>query len=158
MPVEPTPGDVLKTENGDATIESIDDGTVALSDGREVHMSFVTQGRQMGRMELVPNGGERDTFIRFGDIPEDERSYDASNDCYEDGVSVYGCEKVDGVFVPTGGQVLGAMLIMHRGANLVTGERVGTGADGEPIIRNVEIETELETPEGVNGFVPAGGN
>jgi hypothetical protein len=57
------------------------------------------------------------------------------------------------VFHPTGPQVLGVLLLMNRPTYLLTGEEVGTGADGEPLLRNVSTLASLSSPNGIDGFV-----
>jgi len=111
--------------------------------------------------DALPVDSDQDVYVRFGDIPDDERSYNSTDECYEDGVSVYAAEiesvpaesDANGMFVPVGSKTLQILMLAHRDTYLVTGDRVGTGVDGEPVLRNVEIEAELKTPEGINGFV-----
>jgi hypothetical protein len=159
-------GDTLKTPSGKTEIESIDGRMVTLGSGKEVGVDGIKQGLHTGQLDLIPAGtGERDTYIRFGDIPEDERSYDSRNDRQEAGVSVYACERdttdedapadIDEAYYLAGTMLQTVFGMLHRPVYLVSGERVGTGADGEPVIRDVEIEGELRTPEGVGGFVEA---
>jgi len=147
-------GDVIKKSGQRRVVDDADSSTVKFADGSQSSRDHIAHGIQLGKVEHIPSGGERDTYIRFGEIPDGEQSYDGSSDEYEDGVSVYGEEFVGGVHVPTEGQVLGALLLLQRDAYLVSGRRVGTGADGEPLIRDVEIEQELTLPADERGFVP----
>lgn len=101
-------------------------------------------------------------YIRFGEIPEDECSteYEGSGDSQRpvkklDGVSVYDCyidnRRHDGpqVVIPpnatarTLDTLWGLLNYSDRPVYLVTGDRVGTGSDGEPLIKNVKIVSTL---------------
>lgn len=100
-------------------------------------------------------------YIRFGDIPEGERS-GSSKGVTEAGVSVYEARPVHGqweVIAPdtyTGKLGLSELMddLFHdyatddprvgRPVYLVTGRVVGHGSDGEPLLRDVEIEDQLE--------------
>jgi len=147
-------GDVIKKSGQRRVVDEADSSTVKFADGTQSGREHIARSIQSGKVEYIPSGGERDTYIRFGEIPDGEQSYDSSAEQYEDGVSVYGEACVDGVHVPTEGQILGALLLLQRDSYLVSGRRVGTGADGEPLIRDVEIEQELTLPEDERGFVP----
>lgn len=152
-------GDTLRTPSGDVTIESNDGRMVKLGDGRAMPPHHIQQGIHCGKLDVIPAGtGDRDLYIRFGDLPEDGQSTDHTTGRKEHGVSVFGADEEDGVYSVTGAKVMQALLLLPRGAYLVSGERVGTGADGEPVIRDVEIECELTTPKDCGGFVPVGDN
>lgn len=107
-----------------------------------------------------------DVYIRFGDIPEGERSTNNIDGSKEEGVSVYAAEldrapedvDADVMYVPVGSKVQQVLLLLSRTTYLVTGDEVGTGVDGEPVLRNVEIATELTSPKGCAGFTPKGAN
>jgi len=113
--------------------------------------------------DALPVDGSTDVYIRFGDIPEGERSYNQTDDCYEDGVSVYAAEiesvppgsDAPAMFVPVGSKTLQILMLAQRDTYLVTGERVGTGVDGEPLLRDVEIVSELERGDEASGWVIA---
>lgn len=102
-----------------------------------------------------------DVYIRFGDIPEGERSYNHTDECYEDGVSVYAAEiesvpaesGAAGMFVPVGSKTLQILMLAQRDTYLVTGDEVGRGVDGEPVLRDVEIVAELERGAEASGWV-----
>lgn len=106
---------------------------------------------------------EGDLYVRFGNIPEGERSYDKRNDREEVGVSVYDCysevtaddapDEYDEAYYLSGTMLQTVFVLLHRPTYLVTGEQVDTGADGEPLLRDVEVLAELTTPSGVGGFV-----
>ena len=96
-------------------------------------------------------------YIRFGDIPKNERSkiYRGEEEIgEEEGVSVY-----DALIDDWGGVTLGLSLpvtrtslytLQHlieydnRPCYLVSGNYIGKGSDGEPLIRNVKIVEEIK--------------
>ena len=146
-------GDTLETPAGTVTIESMQK-FVTLSDGRTMRRQDIVRGLSTGRIDLIPEGtGDRDLYVRFGDIPEGEQSTDHSSGRKESGVSVYAAEEEEDVFYLCGTKLQTVFYLLGRPVYLVSGERIGTGADGEPLIRNVEIESELKTPKGCGGFV-----
>jgi len=146
-------GDTLETPTGTVTIESIN-RFVSLSDGRTMRRQDITQGLASGQLDLIPEGtGDRDVYVRFGDLPDGEQSTDHSSGRKEAGVSVYACEEDDGVYYLGGTELQTVFYLLDRPIYLVSGERVGTGADGEPLIRDCEIEADLTTPKGCGGFV-----
>lgn len=111
--------------------------------------------------DQLPVEPDAEIYIRFGDIPENERSYNTADDCYEDGVSVYASEITSvppesdaaGMFVPVGSKTLQILMLAQRDTYLVKGSHVGTGVDGEPLLRDVEIVAELEHGDEANGWV-----
>jgi hypothetical protein len=111
----------------------------------------------------IPFDTEQELYVRFGDIPEDERSWNSTDECYEDGVSVYDAEVASvpsdsdahAMFVPVGPKTLQILMLAQRDTYLVTGDRVGTGVDGEPVLRNVEIVAELRRGDAASGWVIA---
>lgn len=99
--------------------------------------------------QATTEGGDK-LYIRFGDIPSDERSIDRRNGGTEDGVSVYPCEATaidpdaalstypndpDTEYHPYGNMVQDMSSLTARDTYLVTGDEVGTGADGEPVLQ-----------------------
>jgi len=96
-------------------------------------------------------------YIRFGEIPEGERSgvYHAGELVRkEDGVSVYDA-KIDDrgnvsvcLPLPINANTLGTFrnLVEYENRNcyLVNGEYIGKGSDNEPLIRNVNIIKKIE--------------
>lgn len=92
-------------------------------------------------------------YIRFGGIPKDEKSFSWNEDNTvkgeEPGVSVY-----DALYLDDGWHLVLPLPITEKMLNtlysllnyqkrhvfLVTGDFVGRGSDGEPCIKNVEIE------------------
>ena len=95
-------------------------------------------------------------YIRFGEIPEDERSSIYYRGMYcgkEEGVSVYECIFTHGeyhVIVPCpitmgGLDTLTGFLFYNKDKPVyyVVGEWVGTGHDGEPLLRNVRVIADI---------------
>ena len=97
-------------------------------------------------------------FIRYGKVPEDERSTiwfrGSESKGKEDGVSVYEAhETLDGTYAPVipyppNEDALDDYyhyLRYYTGeVYLVDGDVVGKGSDGEPLIRNVKIIKKLK--------------
>ena len=95
-------------------------------------------------------------YIRFGDIPEGEKSSVWRGDEFlgkENGVSVYPAFKhngniVLGLSLPITKTTLYTLQHLleydNRPCYLVIGDYIGNGADGEPLIRNVEIVEEIK--------------
>lgn len=88
-------------------------------------------------------------FIRFGDIPKNEKSFNYRDGFHENGVSVY-----NALFYPDGKyeilpendiQVFGSISYSGRPAYRVWGDVVGTGSDGEPLLRNVRRKQSVDT-------------
>ena len=94
-------------------------------------------------------------YIRFGEIPEDEKSFIQyrSYDCgYEEGVSVYNCVLINGLphlvmpypYAEGIAHTLWDLLEYNkRNVYLVTGKQVGVGCDNEPLITNVRIIQDI---------------
>lgn len=100
--------------------------------------------------------GAKTAYIRYGGLPRDRRSYNSRENVYEAGVSVYRADVYPAEYTNGAGK---AFLLDHytldldgvdfvstmfitrseRAAYLVTGDEIGTGADGEPILANVRI-------------------
>lgn len=99
-------------------------------------------------------------YIRFGEIPEGERSgvYHAGELVRkEDGVSVYDA-KIDDwgnvsvcLPLPINANTLDTFRNLveyeHRNCYLVSGEYIGKGSDNEPLIRNVKIIEKIKYRE-----------
>lgn len=99
-------------------------------------------------------------FIRFGEIPENERSteYIGSGDGQIpnkilDGVSVYECildkDNIPRIIVPrltktTMDTLYGMMCYNTKNIYLVSGDIVGVGTDGEPLLKNIKIVRKLD--------------
>lgn len=99
-------------------------------------------------------------YIRFGEIPMDERSTEhrGSGDGVEptkklDGVSVYDCFNSNGnpqIVIPTPinehtlDTLWGLLNYSDRPVYLVSGDKVGAGSDGEPLIKNIKIIEKIQ--------------
>ena len=99
-------------------------------------------------------------YIRYGDIPQGGRSKNYATGQWENGISVYAA-KYD---IETGAIVFDdeagvhnpgtlAYLMDDRTPHLVTGQEIGTGSDGEMLLRKVRIVTDLHYDEEKKGFV-----
>lgn len=95
-------------------------------------------------------------YLRFGKIPEDEKSSIHYRGYYcgkEEGVSVYHCAIINHkphIILPIPYSE-GAMDTLYgllfydkdKPVYIVTGKRIGTGHDGEPLIRDVKIIKDI---------------
>lgn len=156
----------------EAVQNSLDDGVMAVetvADGRtETDDGTVEYELEETADVVLSEIDDSDLYIRFGRIPEDERSRDNRNGRWEDGVSVYACDRdttgedapegVDEAYYLAGTMLQTVFYLMTRDTYLVTGEHVGTGADGEPLLRDVDAVAELTSPSGVGGWVVAEDN
>lgn len=146
---------------------SLDDGVMAvenIANGRTENDDGTVEYEEEEIVDVDPSQiNDSDLYIRFGAIPEGERSWDNRNDCWEGGVSVYACvrdatdedapEGVDEAYYLAGTMLQTVFSLMTRDTYLVTGEEVGTGADGEPVLKDVEAVAKLTSPKGVGGWV-----
>lgn len=103
---------------------------------------------------MLTDGGlqSRLLFVRFGGLPESERSVNHLTGIPEPGVSVY--EAVERnrrvqVLLPslTGSACVSLSGCLFRKAYEVEGMVVGVGADGEPLLANCRIVRELTREE-----------
>ena len=78
-------------------------------------------------------------YIRFGDVPKSGKSYNYRDNFFEKGVSAY-----HAVFFPDGSyevlqhnpfELFGAHSYSNRPAYRLYGEEIGTGSDGEPVLK-----------------------
>ena len=126
---------------------------VYFSGGRKLFIEEMLTAARLGCLRLWR---ENNLYIRFGEIPEDERSGtywrgERKPGCL-DGVSCYECTPDRKLVFPspmtehTADTFYGFFAYgkQNRPVYLVKGDRVGTGPDGEPLIRNVEIVEELK--------------
>lgn len=82
------------------------------------------------------------TYLRLGPWPEDERSRCWATGTIEEGVSVYALDPQGQPVAPSGEWAevdLHERLALDEPKWLVTGDLVGTGHDGEPLLRNLTI-------------------
>src|SRR5437879_64462 len=104
--------------------------------------------------KTVPRSDQEQRFIRNQVWCECERSCNVSTGQLEKGLSVYDCRRVsDGIWEPTGpgfdvrakkfeGQERKHLDGLHPWY-LVSGRLVGTGSDGEPLIKEVKVHATL---------------
>ena len=95
-------------------------------------------------------------YVRFGEIPKDEKSgiYDWKEQRIvrsENGVSVYDCCKIENeyrIVLPAQCKestldTLYGLLLDEGDIYILSGDMVGTGSDNEPLIRNCSIVCKL---------------
>lgn len=105
-------------------------------------------------MMSLPRPAHRvdDIYIRFGDLPKGGKSRNWASGEYERGVSVYRARYSvnTGTYQPFGALPGAEIAHLMQGSKilLVTGDKVGTGSDGEPLLANVIIIAELEYTDG----------
>lgn len=109
-------------------------------------------------METSPTDSPRNielAYVRFGDLPPNGRSsiFDGDNGkiAEEAGVSVYEAVLTSGdyrILVPSPAyySTFTTMLWLHedRPLYLVEGERIGTGCDGEPLLKDPKIVKKID--------------
>lgn len=108
------------------------------------------------RLTLLNDYGNIPLYIRFGNVPESEKSFIRyrNYECgYEPGVSVYDCIIKNGQIniclpYPWGEGTFHTFWdFMERFQNrkiyLVTGTEIGRGTDNEPLIINVRVLSEI---------------
>lgn len=91
----------------------------------------------------------RPLYIRWGALPKGGKSRNHATGQLERGVSVYAARynPLLDVYEYADTALVGAAityLIAGVKAYLVTGKEIGTGSDGEPLLREVEILAELQ--------------
>lgn len=95
-----------------------------------------------------------DIYIRFGELPRGGRSTNWATGETEAGISAYDTtyDGVTGCYKCYGALQGAEINYLMRGANIyfVTGDVVGTGSDGEPLLANVNIIAEAHVSE--NGY------
>jgi hypothetical protein len=166
---ETFPGDEIQTGFDHNELEIIDKGQPRTSnddrgDGDETNHPKPEINDDLDPSELP----EDDLYIRFGSLPPNERSTDHATNTLEDGVSVYAAarepapddadysdfhENPTVMYEPYGNKIQQVLFLMFRDTYLVTGDEVGRGTDGEPLLRNVEVIGELNSPVNVKGWV-----
>ena len=83
-------------------------------------------------------------YVRFGKLPPHGRSRNHADGTLEEGVSVFHGERLpsgEARPLPKTNQELASLLSLSRTRDLyiVTGEEIGVGSDGEPLLRNARI-------------------
>lgn len=90
------------------------------------------------------------TFVRFGDIPALGKSKNYLTEVNEIGISVYDAvELEDGsvrIIFPnlTYSACVSLSGVIERPMYEVSGDIVGTGSDGEPLLKNIRIIRQLK--------------
>lgn len=154
--IKRTPAELAKIED-DRIRKNIKLALMSMKDNLSVFYSTHHTSQKELLAWLEKQGTTRQLYVRFGDIPDDEKSKiyrgDEGEIGEEDGVSVYPAFEVDGNIV------LGLTLpitrtTLHtqqhlleyddRPCYLVSGDYVGKGVDGEPLIRNVSIIKQVD--------------
>lgn len=82
-------------------------------------------------------------YIRFCKIPHDERSYNFMRNRKEIGVSVFKADDNGMPILENAEQVKSLWARLNRRHYLVTGDVVGVGQDGEPLLQNVRVVRRL---------------
>lgn len=83
------------------------------------------------------------TYIRFCKVPHDERSYNFMRNRKEIGVSVFKADANNMPILENVEQAKSLWARLNRRHYLVTGEVVGIGQDGEPLLQNVKVIRRL---------------
>jgi len=90
-------------------------------------------------------------FVRFGTLPNSGRSYNYRDNKYESGISVFNALLLHNgqvIVKPNTNYELGSLFtLMDRDAYIVEGEVIGTGSDGEPLLRNAKIVRKLKSSD-----------
>lgn len=87
-----------------------------------------------------PRKAPEHVFIRFGRWSSDDcRSRNWATGEKEKGLSVYLAKFVDGVVIPDEEDLDICIRVVGRLCFPVTGRIVGTGSDGEPLLRGVRV-------------------
>ena len=82
-------------------------------------------------------------YVRFCKIPQDECSYNFMRNRKEIGVSVFRADDNGMPILENAEQAKSLWARLHRRHYLVTGDVVGTGQDGEPLLQNVRVVRRL---------------
>lgn len=82
-------------------------------------------------------------YVRFCKIPQDECSYNFMRNRKEIGVSVFRADENGMPILENAEQAKSLWARLHRRHYLVTGDVVGTGQDGEPLLQNVRVVRRL---------------
>lgn len=82
-------------------------------------------------------------YIRFCKVPQDEKSWNFMRNRKEIGVSVFKADENNMPILENAEQAKSLWARLHRRHYLVTGEVVGYGQDGEPLLQNVRVVRRL---------------
>lgn len=144
-------------EKGLTRVES--DGILYASktdrDGKNERMPEDKRAASQKAGQPSPSGSKEGVFVRFGDIPPDGISHNHVTGEPEKGTSVYRAERTkDGLkLLPKNNQELGTLAggIGARPLFVVSGNHIGHGSDGEPILTGAKATPyygSIETPLG----------
>jgi hypothetical protein len=115
------------------------------------HQREAEEAAWEARRQEILNRAEKEgrpCYIRYGRLPKGGRSYNHRDNYYEAGVSVYhGYAMPDGYILKLSGtDAVSALFIVHgRTAYEVTGQAVGIGSDGEPLLANARLVKPIKT-------------
>lgn len=82
-------------------------------------------------------------YVRFCKVPQDEKSWNFMRNSKEIGVSVFKADDNGMPILENTEQAKSLWARLHRRHYLVTGDVVGTGQDGEPLLQNVKVVHRL---------------
>ena len=82
-------------------------------------------------------------YVRFCKVPQDERSYNFMRNIKEEGVSVFKADTNNMPILENAEQAKSLWARLNRRHYLVTGDVVGYGQDGEPLLQNVKVVCRL---------------
>ena len=139
------------------------EGKMCVSNGECEDIDYAFHNAMWDRLHryyckyIEKQGEHQQLYIRFGNIPANEKSkiYRGEKEIgSENGVSVYPAFKLTNGDIVLGLNLPITKTTLHtqqhlleydnRPCYLVTGDYIGNGADGEPLIRNVEIVEEIK--------------
>lgn len=102
---------------------------------------------------LIHRGRYTNNYIRFGDIPQSGKSTNHLIGIRQSGVSVYKCRIYDNnsvyIQMPSifGTSLSSLSAILERPIFIISGNYIGTGSDGQPILQNCKIINEVKRNE-----------
>lgn len=82
-------------------------------------------------------------YVRFCKVPQDEKSWNFMRNRKEEGVSVFKADDNGMPILENAEQAKSLWARLNRQHYLVTGEVVGVGQDGEPLLKNVKVVRRL---------------
>lgn len=82
-------------------------------------------------------------YVRFCKVPQDEKSWNFMRNKKEIGVSVFKADDNGMPILENAEQAKSLWARLHRRHYLVTGDVVGYGQDGEPLLQNVRVVRRL---------------
>ena len=126
--------------------EYLFDGTLVYANDTDYAISAHDEAMALIATAKKPITAE-ETFIRFGELPKSGKSRNWSTGKNERGVSCYRSTYniLTGAYNTYGALPGAEISYLMRNANiyLITGDVVGVGSDGEPVINNAKIVAQL---------------